>query len=445
MAIRGAHGVGKDWMAARIAWWFRVAYAPANIYLTGPSETQVRDVIWQEIKKVAEKCKSRGFDFGGIWKDLYHETKDSFMRAFVAKQAENIQGRHAENQLIILDEASGIPREIYDAALSLMTGPNNWVIAISNPTFDPGGWFPELFTVHAGNWKRFHFDGYEIANHKVPGLISWEWIKEREEEWGKDSQLALAKIRGEFPTESADTLIPLAWIERAILRSKEKHEPTKNATLGCDVARRGSNETVIAIAEGNRVIRLVVRQGQDLMATCGEIIALARDYDIPAENWRIDDTGLGGGLTDRLKELKHYIMPINFGSKPREEEKFLNARAEMYWQVRELCRLGLSVFPDDRFIIRDFSSVRYQFDSAGRIKMEDKDHMCARLGFSPDRADAICLALAPAEAVRLYSGKSNMGLLRFYERMVEKLNITKEPLTTKPATEIPGAAELLRN
>ncbi len=44
------------------------------------------------------------------------------------------------------------------------------------------------------------------------------------------------------------------------------------------------------------------------------------------------------------------------------------------------------------------SACTYQFDQRGRIKLDGKDEIRKRLGRSPDRADAVALALGKVDS-----------------------------------------------
>ena len=166
------------------------------------------------------------------------------------------------------------------------------------------------------------------------------------------------------------------------------------ATLGVDVARHGSAETVLQIVRGGRLERTIARRGQDLMATAGDIAALIRDNAVIAENVRIDDCGVGGGVVDRLLELGLYVEGVNVGEAATDSERFFNLRSEVYWSMRERFREGaIAIPPDDAALLRELCAPRYRPDSRGRIKLEGKDETVKRLGYSPDRADALALAL----------------------------------------------------
>jgi hypothetical protein len=182
-----------------------------------------------------------------------------------------------------------------------------------------------------------------------------------------------------------DVLIPLRVVETAQARWSE--QIGRVIAIGCDVARYGADETVIfSIGESGNVSRPTVRHGQNLMETAGQLMATG------APTIGVDDSGLGGGVTDRLRELNAPVVPCIAGSAAREDRKFVNSRAEMWWALREALTAGDIALPDDRRLAADLTNVKFSYDSRGRIKLESKDEIKKRLGRSPDRGDALAIA-----------------------------------------------------
>lgn len=395
-AVVGAHGTGKDRLAAWYAWAFRIAFAPARVYVIGPTEKQIEDVMWEELKEVYYRCKRRGYPLGGRLTHLKHESSSgSFMRAVVAKTPEAIQGRHYPRQLVIFDESPGIRNDVQRAAMSLVTGEQNWVFAVGNPTDDTSSWWYELFTKLRDLWRIYRFDGHECVKAAVPGMISQAWIDEQRRIYGEESPVYQMRVRGMFPKSAADSLIALAWIEVAEkLDASKLKEPPEGKGLGVDVARYGDDLTVFALVDRARLVRLEIRQGQNLMETVGQTITIAQEEGIAWENVAVDDTGLGGGVTDRLREQGYGVLAVNFGSEAFESEKFANLRTELLWRVRERLRTQTLALPEDPMLVRDLAAFKYRFRSdRGKIELEAKKETKKRLGYSPDRADALALAL----------------------------------------------------
>ncbi len=195
----------------------------------------------------------------------------------------------------------------------------------------------------------------------MPLLVSPEWVEERKIRWGVTSPIYQSKVLGEFPDLSDDTLILPKWLEAAQKRSIQRN---KRLIIAADIARFEEDETVIMRREGG----------------------WARTYRVP---------GVGGGVVDRLAELELPVIPYNGGEAPIDKERFVNARAEDYWMLRERFEQGeIDIDPDDDKLAAQLGSIKWGIDSRGRIKIESKDDMRKRGLPSPDRADAMAIAFA---------------------------------------------------
>jgi hypothetical protein len=129
----------------------------------------------------------------------------------------------------------------------------------------------------------------------------------------------------------------------------------------------------------------------DLMQTTGKLVRLAKDLD--ADRIVIDDTGLGGGVTDRLRELGMRVQPFIAGGAAIDSEHFDNARAELWFTSRD--ELADCDIPADPQLAADLVAPIYKMTSAGKKKLEPKEDTKKRLGRSPDRADGLNLLFAP--------------------------------------------------
>ena len=155
------------------------------------------------------------------------------------------------------------------------------------------------------------------------------------------------------------------------------------------MARYGTDRTVIYRVDGN-VAKCVLETGKiSTMETAGHCAQQVMDgYSVA-----VDDTGVGGGVTDRLSEQGHAIHPVNFGQAALEKDRFMNARSEMLWNLRIWLRdTGhVDLHPALR---KELTTIQYKMHSSGRIQVESKDDIRKRLGKSPDKADALAIAVA---------------------------------------------------
>jgi hypothetical protein len=253
---------------------------------------------------------------------------------------------------VILDEACGIPEALWNAAETLITNEASRILAIGNPD-DPGSHFARICAPGSG-WHQIRIDGLESSNFTDEEvseelqalLLSPTWVEERRRSWGEDSPLFIAKVRGEFPDEADDLLVPLSWIRAAQDRYEEANEADEPVVLGVDVARFGADETVIVARRGQKAWVHTRHRKKDTMQTVGRIIVARRD--LKAREVMVDEVGLGGGVVDRLREQSDPVVGLNGGSRPRDAERYENARAEWYWKLRDRFERGeIAIEPDD--------------------------------------------------------------------------------------------------
>mgnify|MGYP001600111149 FL=1 len=403
--VRSGHGVGKSWLMARLVIWFLTVYKPSKVITTAPIWSQVEKILWKEIRQAHHA--SRWSLAGELLQTEWKIDEDCFAVGISTNErvdqreygATQMQGYHSPNMLFILDEAAGVPAEIWTASTSLLTSDNNKIIAIGNPA-SPTGPFFDAFK--SPIWNKIHISCAEHPNVRegktiIPGCVTKDWIEERKTEWGEDSPLFKAKVLGEFPVEGADTLISLSWIERAVDNPLAVKDG--NIRLGCDVARYGEDETVLYQREGLCFDLCEVTNKKSTTDTSGRVIA---SYErLEASVVAVDDTGVGGGVTDMVKEKGLHVEAINFGSAAIDSERFANLKAEMYWLLREEFEKNTISIPNDPILINQLASIKYGYTSRGQIKIESKDDMKKRGQKSPDRADALAICYIAGRRVKI--------------------------------------------
>jgi hypothetical protein len=208
-------------------------------------------------------------------------------------------------------------------------------------------------------------------------------------------------VLGDFPEQASDALVSLKDLREAV--DREVATSGENA-LGVDVARFGDDSTVVYLREGQRARKVGSLQGKDLMQTVGLIVRCLDETK--ADKVRVDDIGLGGGVVDRLRELRDEkrisadVIPINVGERPTvtdnegSDAKFLNLRAQLNWGVRERFIAGEISIDDNQDLLAQASSIKYRYTSSAKIQIESKADMKKRGLPSPDDWDALVLAFA---------------------------------------------------
>lgn len=406
-AVHSSHDTGKSYNASRlVAWWLSVhPLGEAFAVTTAPTQSQIEAILWREIRKAHRK----GDLPGRTTLDCEWYMGADELVAFGRKPADTADpeeakarftGIHAKYVLVILDEASGIPGWLWDAAEALATNEHSRILAIGNPD-DPSSEFAKVCEPGSG-WNTIHISAYDtpaFTGEVVPAdlldlLVSETWVAERLKRWGKDSPMFQSKVLGVFPELGDDTLISPRWIRAA----QERDLPgLEQGAFGCDIARKGADETVVYRNRGG-VVRLAHSSSKkDTMRTSGDIAALikAKRDEVPAI---VDSIGVGAGVYDRLTELGLPVAAFVASEKAYQPDRFVNRRAEQWWAVREAFESGVvDVDARDDVLASQLGSIKYKRDSKGRIKIESKDDMAKRGLPSPDRADALMMSFAPAE------------------------------------------------
>jgi phage terminase large subunit len=389
VSVRSGNGVGKTYLASTIIAQYLDTHAPGYAVVTGASWQGVLKTVWPTFKRMHRGAPVRlgGEVLGTEWR------RGDMWGAFCVSpdSPENISGFRTENgAMVLVDEASSLTPEVYEAILGVCSAKGSKIILMGNPLHPEGPFFDSF---HSKAWKNFHISSIEASEQGIQGLASKEWIEARRLEWGEESMQWKARVLGDFPEDSDDVLIPLSAVESRVIHSKL---PRKGfLRMGVDISRFGKDRTVILIRDDHCIVDVIFYTGRNLMETAGWVQKAMEDYRVMAENVTIDDTGLGGGVTDRLHELGQMINPVVFGESAFEDEKYVNRRTEMYWSVRQ------AIMPDsaeplwlpEQFdaLIKELTWPHYTMASEKKIALESKDKIKKRRGQSPDFADALAL------------------------------------------------------
>ncbi|MGW1676022.1 LAGLIDADG family homing endonuclease [Saccharopolyspora sp. NPDC002376] len=398
-------------LASRLVLWFLDTHPPQDtmVVTTAPTSHQVRAVLWRYIRQGHEAASMPGI----ITQSQVPEWKiDGNLVGYGRRPADHqrsaFQGQHAEHMLVVLDEAGGIPKWLWDAADSLMTGSDNHLLAIGNPD-DNASHFHTVSTKEPG-WARHHisaFDAPAFTGEQIPAemalkLVQREWVEDKQVRWGESNPLYRAKVLGEW-VDSEDALIPLSWVRAANQRWiawDEAGRPPQpgRLVLGVDVARYGEDSTVIAHRHGDVITHLDRHDKLDTTQTTALVTAAL--YNQPKAIANVDVIGVGAGVVDQLRALGMPVAPFNAASGTRRRDatgswQFPNVRSASYWNLRELLDPAndsqIALPPDDE-LTAELTIPKWDIRAGGRLVIEDKDSIRKRLGRSTDSADAVVQA-----------------------------------------------------
>ena len=385
VSVVGCNGSGKDWTSGRlILWWLSTRY-PAKVVVLAPSHRQVHDIVWKECRMGYAGAVT---PLGGrmLPRDSRLEYDDQhFAIGFAVDDAFNIQGFHSPNLLVILSEAHGIPQDQHDAVRRLNPSA---ILMTGNALGASGGEFYESHHERADLWETVTISADDIIDDPRPGMLTREQVAERAEEWGQDSPLYVSAVLAQWPDNADDALVLLADARAAVDRELPPELP---AVLGVDVARYGSDASVIYMRSGP-VARLVHRQvGASTMTLVTEVQRAVEEHE--PEVVVVDAVGVGAGVVDRLKELDLPCRIVAFqgGASARDKTRFANAIAECWWGMSQAFRREAIDIEDDRRLVAQVTGRRYTERSDRTIALESKDDIRKRGGRSPDEADALAM------------------------------------------------------
>lgn len=407
VTVSGANGTGKDFQAARIALAWLTLLEPAKVVVIAPTHRQVEDIFWNEMRAAFRSKAFRepwGLKMfpGSARVECLYDAEEHFGVGFATKDkaagvnqmptGEGLQGYHSPNLLAIISEAHAVQQAHIDEIrrlnprCTLMTG---------NP-FTASGEFYDSHHSKRHLYQSIQISAFDTPNLRdiapeegyadYPGMVTKKDVRERAEEWGEDNPLYIAGVKGEFPDNLDDmVIVPLYAAQAAAQRTSE---PSGTVRVACDVARYGADKTVVMRRQGDHAEIVHSTQGADLMKTTGFLKRYIMENLV--DELVVDETGLGSGVVDRLRELgtgRTRLVGFNFGGSPKDKDRFVNAGAECYWAMRQWCMEEPADIPNSAPLLSGMSGRLYSIDSRGRTKLQPKEEMHR----SPDEADALAM------------------------------------------------------
>ena len=412
MSVKSGHGTGKSTTASWAMLWFLLLRYPVKVVVTAPTSSQLFDAMFAELKRWINELPKELQELLNVKSDrveLVRAPAEAFIscRTARAETPEALAGVHSDNVLLIVDEASGVPEQVFEAAAGSMSGHNATTLMLSNPTRSSGTFF-ESHNRMANSWWTRTWSCVDSP------LVSDEFVKEMEMRYGDTSNAFRVRVLGEFPLSDDNTIIPFHLVEAAQHRDIVVSEET-SVVWGLDVARFGSDATALCKRQGPVVTELRSWRGLDLMQTTGRVVA---EYEALSPSKRpteilVDSIGVGSGVVDRLRELDLPVRGINVAESPSMGDTYMNLRSELWFKCKAWLEDRSCKLPKDDQLQAELTAIRYSFTSSGKMKAESKDEMRRRGVGSPDLADALCLTMASdAATAQAGSFKSWRGELK---------------------------------
>lgn len=241
-------------------------------------------------------------------------------------------------------------------------------------------------------------------------FLSKAYVEQLKDAFRHRPDLLKAYLEGSWDaSEAVGQVIMDAWIEASLHRTLLTGRGRK--VIACDPARFGDDETVIYLLEETRIVETDCYGKKDLVHTANRLAVMSRQNGDCLVV--VDEGGLGAGVVDMLRDLGVDVLGVNSAEKAGNAKKYGNKRAQM-WDAAALMFADGDVEleePLDTTLRGQLLTPRYDL-RRGKLYIEEKEKIKARLGRSPDRADAYILGLWGLRYVEEEAAKEEFGRRR---------------------------------
>lgn len=328
--------------------------------------------------------------------------------------------------MVIVDESPLVDDEVYRTKILRMLGDSteSILIEIGNPIVN--NHFYENFSDPL--YHKIHITWQDCVRE---GRFSQAYVDEQRDKLLPNEFKRL--YDAEFVLDADDMFFNHSQIDGALKREITLGDK-KAVLFGIDLARFGMDWTVVSVIEtdgSQYVLKEFKKWAQsNLMETTGKIMQLIEEYRPSVV--RIDESGLGGGVIDRLKEKKIRVTAVNFGGQPRDTVRFMNVKAEAYTNLHQIFTQGRIRIVEDSKLVKQLLTFKYAYSSEGIGKMKMVDNQEK----SPDESDSLVIGLyrGRGESTPVVFGSVDLMAKAKQEeeikrRRIEPIGVTSEPIT----------------
>lgn len=400
ISVVSGHGTGKSCTLSWLIIWYLFCFKDAQVPCTAPSAEQMHDILWKELSiwldKLPEAVADK-YDYVGGYLRIKERPRSWFARAKTARKEnpEALAGVHSDYVLTIVDEASGVPEEIYNTAEGALTGENVMVIMISNGTRNEG-YFYDSHNSDSEAWQQLSL------NSEDSPIVEEGYIQRIIDKHGKDSDEYKIRVLGQFPEVGAmddKGYVPLIS-EDQIIKGIDIPFIDK-ARMGIDPAGEGDDKTSWCVRD-NFTAKIVGReQISSAKSIAMKTLTLVEkvndeaklvDYDVTVDNF-----GEGANVAQELAlgQESFSVKAVNWGEEADDKEIYANKRAECFFRAREWLIRGGTITDDN--LKKEMTKIKYRRTLSGKKIIMDKKEMRKEMKKSPDDCDSFCLTFYKAE------------------------------------------------
>lgn len=410
IAMKACAGPGKTAVLAWCSWNFLLTRPHPKILATAISGENLRDNLWTEMEHWRLKSPLLTECFEWQAERIFSKENPNtwFMSArkwsksaTPEQQGNTLRGAHGDYVMAVVDESGGVPQAVMATAENIGSSAKEWhILQAGNPTHLEG---PLYAACTAGRdlWHVVEITGDPDDPKRSP-RVSVEWARNQIRMYGADNPWVLVNVFGRFPPSSLNSLIGPDEVNAALGRhvSADKYSHAARV-LGVDVGRFGDDPSIIFPRQGIASFTPIVLRNATSLQGAGSVARKWTDWS--ADACFVDGTGgFGAGWIDALEGLGRTAIDVQFAGKANDP-KYFNKRAELWFEGCEWIKGG-GCLPNVPEIVAELTTPTYTF-KGDKLILEDKEQIKARLGRSPNYADALFTTFAePVHADRSLVG-----------------------------------------
>lgn len=402
LSLQACAGPGKSAVESWIAWWFLACFADVGHHPNGAAMSvtsdNLKDNLWKELAvwrgrskflvAAFEWTKERIFakDHPSTW---FMSARSWSKSANAEEQGRTLSGLHSRFILYLIDESGDIsPAVLRSAEQGLSNCQWGKIVQAGNPTSHEGMLYVAA-TSQRDMWEVIRITGDPDDPDRSP-RIDIEWARQQIKLYGRDNPWVMAYILGQFPPSSINTLLGPEEVEAAMNRHiREDQYSFSQKRLGIDAARFGDDPWVIFPRQGLAAFQPVEMRNPRSHEVAARVAAAKGKWGSELEAF--DGTGgFAAGAIDAMIQAGHAPLEVSFSGKAIDP-RYFNKRSEMWFLMADWVKRG--ALPKLSVLARELTTPTYTF-VGGKFRLEEKDQIKKRLGFSPNYADALSLTFS---------------------------------------------------
>ncbi len=408
ISVRSGHGTGKSTGLAIASVHCAITRYRFKVIQTAPTSAQLFDALYSETAAMFSRLPAALRPLFTVKADrivLNSSPKDCFISARTSSKdkPEALAGVHSDFVLLLIDEASGVPPEVFESAQGSMSTENATTVMTGNPTRTSGLFF-ESHHILSDLWKTHHWSSLDSPR------VTHQFIEQIRTTYGEGSNQWKVRVLGDFPETDDESLISRISVQKAMERDIEPDYEGGVVIWGVDPARYGMDRTGFCCRVGNVFPWIEHKSNLNVMACAGWIKSKYDQCNIleRPQEILVDIIGIGSGVVDRLTELNLPVTGVNVAEASLAFSDGYKLRDYLWLELKKWLEGGKGRLPKDKMLEEEIVSPSYDFVSNGKIKVESKRAMKRRGLRSPDLADAIILTFASEPAILIGGETRNL-------------------------------------